>query len=83
MKKDQPLRRVVTVLLIYGAGGWVVFVLGGWLRQVLVLPMVFSQLLKGGLVLGGIVAACMAWFYPAIAPVGGSERDVNGDDGVG
>ena len=80
---DQPLRRMVTVLLIYAAGGWIVLMLGGWLRQVLVLPLVFSQLLKWGLIVGGVVAASMAWFYPAIATAGGHDPGPEADDGAG
>lgn len=67
---DHPVRRTLTVLVAYAAGGWVVFLLGGWLRQVLVLPAVFTDLLRWGLVLGAVVAVAMAWFYPAIATDG-------------
>ncbi|MBT8489052.1 MAG: hypothetical protein KJO65_09550 [Gemmatimonadetes bacterium] len=80
---DQPFRRTLTVLLVYAAGGWVVWMLGGWLRQVLVLPLVFAQLLKWGLVLGGFVAVSMAWFYPVIATAGGHDgpSDAGAGDG--
>lgn len=63
----HPLRRTVTVLVIYVAAAWVVLALGGWLRQILVLPAVFSALLEWGVYLGAGVAALVAWFYPAIA----------------
>lgn len=76
---DQPVRRTLTVLLVYAAGGWIVLMLGGWLRQVLVLPMVFSQLLRWGVVLGGGVAVGMAWFYPAIAAGEGAATPPEAD----
>lgn len=55
------------VLLLYAAGAWLVLLVGGWLRQVLILPLIFDQLLRWGVFLGAGVAAAMAWFYPAIA----------------
>lgn len=64
---DSPVRRTVTVLVVYAAGAWLVLMVGGWLSQVLVLPLVFTQLLRWGVGLGAGVAAAMAWFYPAIA----------------
>ena len=76
--RDQPVRRTVTVLLVYVAVGWVVLVVGGWLRQVLVLPDVFMELLRWGLGLGVAVAAVMAWYYPAIAA--NSESDSSAPD---
>lgn len=72
MTEGGPVRRVVTVLLVYIAGGWLVLLVGGWLRQVLVLPMLFADLLRWGVYLGAGVAAVMAWFYPSIAT--GSSR---------
>ncbi len=78
---DQPVRRALAVLLVYAAGGWIVLMLGGWLRQVLVLPIVFSQLLRWGVLLGGGVAVGMAWFYPAIASGDGAAAPPEADSG--
>ena len=78
---DQPVRRTLTVLLVYAAGGSIVLMLGGWLRQVLVRPLVFSQLLRWGVLLGGGVAVGMAWFYPTIAS-GEGEAALPEDDGA-
>lgn len=73
MPPGTPLRRAVLVLLLYALGAWVVLLLGGWLRRVLVLPMLFDELLRAVVYLGAFVAAVLAWHYPRLA--GGSGDD--------
>lgn len=75
--ESGAVRRTLTVLLAYAVVGWVVFLLGGWLRRVLALPPLFDELLTWGVYGGAGVAALMAWHYPTIAA--GDE----GSDGGG
>jgi len=62
----SPIRRVALVLVGYAATGWLVFHFGGWLRRVLVLPPLFDELLRVGLVVGVPIAAVLAWYYPRL-----------------
>ena len=72
--RDAPLRRTLTVSLIYLAGAYLVLLLGGWLRRVLALPPLFHTLLTWGLWLGAPVAALLAWYYPKLgSPDEGTE----------
>ena len=67
VRGDGALRRTLLVLLAYAAGAWLVLLVGSWLRRVLSLPMLFEQLLHGGLLLGVVVAGILAWHYPRLA----------------
>lgn len=64
--KPGALRRLVPTLLVYGVASWVVLGLSRWLRRVLALPGLFDTLVLGGLLLGVVFAALMAWFYPEV-----------------
>lgn len=75
MPPGSAPRRAVLVLLFYALGAWVVLLLGGWLRRVLVLPMLFNELLRAGIYLGALVAALVAWHYPRL---GGGSGDGSG-----
>lgn len=72
-----PVRRVITVLLIYVVAAYAVLVLGEWMRRLLALPLIFETLLRGGVALGAGVAAALAWHYPKLATgsdPGGASR---------
>ena len=80
---DGALRRTLLVLLAYAAGAWVVLLVGSWLRRVLSLPLLFEQLLHGGLLLGVAVAGLLAWNYPRLAMEWDAEAVGDGEDGSG
>lgn len=74
MPPGNALRRALLVLLLYALGAWVVLLLGGWLRRVLALPMLFDELLRAGIYLGALVAVVLAWHYPRLAGGSGDDR---------
>ena len=72
-----PLYRVTSVLLVYAGAAWVVLGVAGWFRRALALPALFETLLRGGLLMGVVLAALLAWHYPRLGvgsdPVGGDD----------
>jgi hypothetical protein len=70
----SPVRRVGAVLLVYAVVGVVVLIGAGWLRQLLALPDLFEELLRGGLLLGVPVAAVVAWRYPTLGDGGAAQE---------
>lgn len=68
----SPVRRVLTVLVVYAVVGGIVLVGGSWLRQLLALPGVFEDLLRAFLLVGVPVAAVVAWRYPTLGDGAGA-----------
>lgn len=64
--KDEPVRRLVGVLLGYALLAWLALLLGGWLQRVLALPGLFETLLRWGVLAGTPIAGLVAWHYPSI-----------------
>lgn len=75
MTPDAPLRRTVLVVLIYLVCAALLLAVGGWLRRILALPVLFETLLHAGVWLGAIVAAVLAWNYPKLAVHGHEGPD--------
>jgi hypothetical protein len=70
---ELPLRRILSVLIAYAAGAWLVLLLAGWLGRVLALPPLFATLVRGLAVVGVPVAVLLAWRYPELG-AGEDER---------
>lgn len=69
---DSPVRRTALVLAVYIVVAWFVDDAAGWFRRVLALPELFETLLRGGLWIGGPMAALLAWHYPSLGEGGRS-----------
>lgn len=72
MSGSSTARRVVTVLLVYALGAWIVLVGAGWLRPLLALPELFDRLLRLALIGGVPLAVLVAWLYPQMGDSDGA-----------
>jgi len=71
----RAIGRASLVLALYIVVAWFVYDAAGWFRRALALPALFETLLRGGLWVGGPVAALLAWHYPSLGTEGGGTAD--------
>ena len=70
----------VLVLALYIVVAWFVYDAAVWFRRALALPALFETMLRGGLWVGGPVAALLAWHYPSLGTEGRGTDDRTGQD---
>lgn len=68
------LVRVLKVLAVYAVGAGVGWVAIPPVRRTFLLPPLFEDVARGFLVVGAVVAALVAWRYPAMGVGGGEGR---------